>query len=68
MFNAQVVALLKQYRVLVWDARGHGKSQPGGVDISLEHFTADIAHIDARRRGSNRDSEARHATLGPGRG
>jgi len=24
MFNAQIEALIPEYRVLVWDARGHG--------------------------------------------
>lgn len=45
MFNAQIAALLPAYRVLVWDARGHGKSQPGGADISLERFADDMLRI-----------------------
>lgn len=45
MFNAQVVALSENYRVLAWDARGHGKSQPGGFDLTLELFTKDMLRI-----------------------
>jgi pimeloyl-ACP methyl ester carboxylesterase len=35
MFNPQVEALLPEYRVLVWDARGHRESQPIGASFSL---------------------------------
>ncbi len=45
MFNAQVAALSRNYRVVVCDARGHGKSQPGGTDLSIELFTADMLYI-----------------------
>jgi 3-oxoadipate enol-lactonase len=45
MFNAQVTALSDRYRVLVWDARGHGRSQPSGTEISLELYADDLLHI-----------------------
>ena len=31
MFNAQVEAFVSDYRLLVWDARGHGQSQSIGA-------------------------------------
>lgn len=45
MFNAQVEALLPEYRVLVWDARGHGKSLPSGDHLSFEVITQDLLAI-----------------------
>ncbi|MCB9461337.1 MAG: alpha/beta hydrolase [Anaerolineaceae bacterium] len=45
MFNAQVDALLPNYRVLVWDARGHGKSLPNLADITLETYARDMLAI-----------------------
>ncbi len=45
MFNAQIEALIPEYRLLVWDARGHGKSQPRGKDFSLETCAADMLTI-----------------------
>jgi len=42
MFNAQVTALLPEYRVLVWDARGHGRSRPAGAPFSLELCADDL--------------------------
>ena len=35
MFNPQVENLVHDYRVLVWDARGHGKSQPLGEGFDV---------------------------------
>jgi 3-oxoadipate enol-lactonase len=45
LFNDQVSALLPEYRVLVWDAPGHGDSQPSGVDVSLELYAEDVLVI-----------------------
>jgi pimeloyl-ACP methyl ester carboxylesterase len=45
MFNAQVPALLADYRVLVWDARGQGQSQPMGDAFSLELCAEDLVAI-----------------------
>ncbi len=49
MFNAQVEAFAAGYRVLVWDARGHGKSQPIGAGFSLQRCAEDmLAVLDAQ--------------------
>lgn len=45
MFNAQVHALAADYSVLVWDARGHGKSQPNTAEISLRLYAQDMLDI-----------------------
>ena len=45
MFNAQVEELINHYRVLVWDARGHGLSQPMGGSFSLELCADDMLAI-----------------------
>lgn len=49
MFNAQVEALAPHYRVLVWDARGHGRSQTIGAGFTLERCAGDmLAILDAQ--------------------
>lgn len=45
MFNAQVQAVVPHYRVLVWDARGHGKSQPVGAGFSLSGCADDLLAV-----------------------
>lgn len=45
MFNAQVEALLPHYRLLVWDARGHGQSSPIGAGFSLEICAWDMLAV-----------------------
>lgn len=45
MFNAQVAAFAAEYRVLVWDARGHGRSRPTGSGFSLELCAGDMLAI-----------------------
>ncbi len=45
MFNAQVEALAADYRILTWDARGHGLSQPIGDSFSLERCAQDMLAI-----------------------
>lgn len=45
MFNAQVEAFAADYRVLVWDARGHGTSRPIGDGFSLERCAEDMLAI-----------------------
>lgn len=42
MFNAQVDALVDTYDVLVWDARGHGKSRPIGSEFSMATCAGDM--------------------------
>jgi len=48
-FDAQVPALVDAgYRVLTWDVRGHGASQPMGEGITIERAAADLlALLDA---------------------
>jgi pimeloyl-ACP methyl ester carboxylesterase len=45
MFNPQVEALIPEFRVLVWDARGHGKSQPIGNGFDLIDCAEDMLII-----------------------
>ncbi len=45
MFNTQVKALHSDFQVLVWDARGHGQSQPTGTQITLDVFARDMIAI-----------------------
>jgi len=45
MFNAQVEAFISDYRILVWDARGHGQSQPIGSGFSLTQCAQDMLAI-----------------------
>lgn len=45
MFNAQVEFFLPDYRILVWDARGHGKSKPLQKNFILEDCAEDLAAI-----------------------
>lgn len=53
MFNAQVMVLANEYRVLVWDARGQGQSQPMGQGFSLELCVEDmLAILDRQEVGS----------------
>lgn len=45
MFNAQVEAFVEDYRVLVWDVRGHGRSQPMGERFTLQTCVEDLLAI-----------------------
>lgn len=45
MFNAQIEALAPHYRVLTWDARGHGRSRPMGAAFSLSRCAEDMLAI-----------------------
>lgn len=47
-FNLQIPALIGEYRLLVWDCRGHGRSQPIGAGFSIEMAAADLTAILAR--------------------
>jgi pimeloyl-ACP methyl ester carboxylesterase len=42
MFDAQVEALAGEYRVLTWDARGHGQSQPIGDAFTITRCAEDL--------------------------
>lgn len=45
MFEEQVEALAEDYRVLTWDVRGHGLSQPLGDEFSMEQAVDDLFAI-----------------------
>jgi pimeloyl-ACP methyl ester carboxylesterase len=47
MFDAQLAAVASKYRVLLWDMRGHGQSQPLDSDdvLSLRTFVDDLLAI-----------------------
>jgi len=42
MWNNQVEALKGRYRVIAYDIRGHGESDAGNDDLSIELFAADL--------------------------
>lgn len=42
MFDAQVAALAGEYRVLTWDMRGHGRSQPVGERLTVATLADDL--------------------------
>lgn len=46
MFNAQVIHFAENYRILVLDARGHGKSQPIGLpSLTIDDYVDDMMAI-----------------------
>lgn len=45
IFEQQAALLSKDYRVLVWDVRGHGQSRPMGDDFSIKVATDDLVAI-----------------------
>ena len=42
MWNSQMETLKKDYRVIAYDVRGHGNSESGNVDFSIELFGQDL--------------------------
>lgn len=48
MFDAQITALADDYRVLAWDVRGHGLSQPLGINFSIASAAEDLLAIMAQ--------------------
>src|SRR5262245_62124760 len=44
-FDAQLHILTDKYRVLTWDMRGHGKSQPIGADFTVPRAVDDLLAI-----------------------
>jgi pimeloyl-ACP methyl ester carboxylesterase len=45
MFDQQVAALAGDYRVLTWDLRGHGQSQPAGAPFTIARALGDLLAI-----------------------
>ena len=45
MFNAQIPVAAETYRVLVWDARGQGRSQPIGEAFTLQGCAEDLMSV-----------------------
>ena len=45
MWNGQVEALKDNYRVITYDIRGHGNSDPGIDDFSIELFAIDLLRL-----------------------
>jgi 3-oxoadipate enol-lactonase len=46
MFNAQVPVLHSKYRIVTWDARGHGLSQPVGLENpTIDDYTEDLLEL-----------------------
>ena len=51
-FDSHWPVVAERYRVLVWDVRGHGRSQPMGAPYSLARAVADLlAILDAVHAG-----------------
>ncbi len=50
MFNAQVAHFADNYQILVWDARGHGKSQPVGLpSLTIDDYVGDMMAVLERQ-------------------
>lgn len=45
MFHPQVAALVRHYRVLTWDVRGHGLSRPLGTSFTIRTAVDDLVAI-----------------------
>jgi len=45
MWDNQVDALKEDYRVVSYDIRGHGDSEPGNEDFSIKLFVADLLQL-----------------------
>jgi pimeloyl-ACP methyl ester carboxylesterase len=45
LYDRQVEVLSKNYRVLVWDVRGHGRSRPMSGDFSIRSCAEDLMAI-----------------------
>ena len=45
MWNGQVAALMDNYRVIAYDIRGHGNSDPGIDDFFIELFVNDLVRF-----------------------
>jgi 3-oxoadipate enol-lactonase len=45
MWNKQVETLIENYRVIAYDVRGHGNSDAGSEDFSIELFVRDLLSL-----------------------
>lgn len=45
MFDPQLAALAGSYRILTWDLRGHGQSQPAGAPFTIARAVGDLLAI-----------------------
>ncbi|MEW5960163.1 MAG: alpha/beta hydrolase [Chloroflexota bacterium] len=45
MFTAQIPAVTRQYRLLLWDVRGHGQSGPLNGDFSIRAAVEDLVTL-----------------------
>jgi 3-oxoadipate enol-lactonase len=45
MWNEQIESFSKQYRVIAYDVRGHGQTEIGNVDLSIELFVSDLLSL-----------------------
>ena len=45
MWDFQLETLKEHYRVIAYDVRGHGKSEPGKGDFSIDLFADDLIHF-----------------------
>jgi 3-oxoadipate enol-lactonase len=45
VWNPQAPVLSKEYRLLLWDVRGHGQSRPGGNQRSIHDLTDDLVAL-----------------------
>jgi len=50
MWNIQVEALKENYRVIAYDIRGHGNSDPGIDEFSIELFVIDLLRLMEKLR------------------
>lgn len=46
MFDDQIKAVPKEYNLLMWDARSHGKSIPNTSNFSMKQLRDDLLKID----------------------
>ena len=45
MFNLQIPLVMSDDHVVIWDARGHGKSQPFRKNLTMAHYIGDLVFI-----------------------
>ncbi|MBN2737387.1 MAG: alpha/beta hydrolase [Spirochaetales bacterium] len=53
MFSEQIKAIPEKYKILMWDARGHGRSRPIGNDFSISLLVQDLLIILKNEKCNN---------------